>query len=319
MKFGINNPAFLQMAGNAQAKEYFYIRSLADANEVTFANTKLGAFADNLEYSLDGNSWSPLSADDVITLNSGESILFRNPSNTVYNLAMGTNIVKTSDEYEVGGDIIKLFYPGIELPFEAFQSAFNGDVLIISASDLKLPATVLSNSCYSSMFSGCTSLTAAPELPATALAEGCYSFMFFGCTSLTAAPELPATALANSCYNSMFYECTSLTAAPDELPATALADSCYSSMFSGCTSLTAAPELPATALANSCYRSMFSGCTSLTAVTCLAEDISENLCTNSWLQNVAASGTFTKSDSMNDWTTGTDGIPIGWTVQNYVG
>ncbi|MBQ6029125.1 MAG: hypothetical protein IJL24_06325, partial [Treponema sp.] len=40
-----------------------------------------------------------------------------------------------------------------------------------SGADLLLPATTLANSCYSGMFSGCTSLTAAPSLPATTLAN----------------------------------------------------------------------------------------------------------------------------------------------------
>ena len=292
MRFGINNPAWLQAAGNAGTeKEYFYIRSLADANEVTFANTKLGAFADNLKYSLDGKSWSQLSADDVITLNSGESIIFRNPSNTVYNLEAGTNVVKTSDEYEVGGDIIQLFYPGVELPALAFQQAFGDDDFIHSASDLKLPATVLAESCYNSMFSGCTGLTAAPELPATTLAENCYHSMFYGCTGLTAAPELPATVLAESCYHSMFY---------------------------GCTGLTAAPELPATVLAENCYRYMFYGCTGLTEITCLASSVIESA-TDNWLGDVAASGTFTKAADMGNWPEGASGIPTGWTVQDYAG
>ncbi len=35
------------------------------------------------------------------------------------------------------------------------------------------------------MFSGCTSLTKAPELPATTLAEGCYQKMFNKCTKLS--------------------------------------------------------------------------------------------------------------------------------------
>lgn len=34
------------------------------------------------------------------------------------------------------------------------------------------------------MFSGCTSLTIAPELPATSLASSCYYNMFNGCTKL---------------------------------------------------------------------------------------------------------------------------------------
>ena len=60
------------------------------------------------------------------------------------------------------------------------------------------------------MFSGCTSLTKAPELPATELAYYCYYYMFNGCESLTTAPELKATTLAEFCYFNMFAFCTKL-------------------------------------------------------------------------------------------------------------
>ncbi len=185
-----------------------------------------------------------------------------------------------------------------------------------------LPATDLAAGCYSNMFNGCTGLTSAPDLPATALANGCYEGMFSGCTSLASAPALPATTLAASwtswasCYSSMFSGCTSLTSAP-ALPATTLAASCYSGMFSGCTGLTSAPVLPATALAASCYSGMFSGCTSLSSVTCLATNISATDCTTSWLDGVAATGTFKKASSMSSWITGASGIPSGWEVQDY--
>ena len=43
-----------------------------------------------------------------------------------------------------------------------------------------------------------------------AMADSCYSSMFYGCTSLTAAPSLPATTLSSSCYYSMFYGCTKI-------------------------------------------------------------------------------------------------------------
>ena len=68
------------------------------------------------------------------------------------------------------------------------------------------------------MFSGCTSLTAAPELPATTLADHCYYDMFYGCKSLTAAPELPATTLAYNCYQYMFRGCTSLRISSTQSP-----------------------------------------------------------------------------------------------------
>ena len=176
--------------------------------------------------------------------------------------------------------------------------------------DINAPLRIFCG-CY--MFDYCRALTTAPELPATALAMGCYIGMFDYCESLTTAPELPATELAESCYDSMFQNCTSLTSAP-ELPATTLMNYCYRQMFYGCTSLTTAPELPATTLSNSCYNSMFQNCTSLNHITCLATDISVSNCTNYWVSRVSSTGTFVKYPSMNNWTTGTSGIPSGWTV-----
>ena len=60
------------------------------------------------------------------------------------------------------------------------------------------------------MFSGCRSLTKAPELPATKLADSCYSYMFDNCESLTQAPALPAKYLKFSCYYIMFSRCSKL-------------------------------------------------------------------------------------------------------------
>lgn len=179
----------------------------------------------------------------------------------------------------------------------------------------ELPAMTLTDRCYYYMFSGCTSLTVAPELPATTLASYCYYGMFKGCTSLTIAPKLQSKTLASQCYMEMFYDCTNLTTAP-ELPATTLANQCYENMFYNCTSLTVAPELPATTLASYCYNSMFYGCTNLNYIKCLTTNISATLCTTNWVNGVAASGTFTKTASMTDWSEGVSGIPNGWTVKD---
>lgn len=167
--------------------------------------------------------------------------------------------------------------------------------------------------CYS-LFSGCTSLTQAPELPATTVNLFSYDSMFYGCTSLTQAPELPATNLEQSCYGSMFYGCTSLAQAP-ALPATTLVTSCYAWMFENCISLTKSPLLPATVLANYCYVRMFKGCTNLNEVRVAATDISASDPTSSWLENVSSSGDFW-CDSRTNWTTGISGRPLGWTLHN---
>lgn len=75
---------------------------------------------------------------------------------------------------------------------------------------LVLPATTLTNYCYTGMFYNCMNLTKAPELPATTLASNCYNHMFESCSSLTTAPDLLATEAVDGCYSSMFLNCSSL-------------------------------------------------------------------------------------------------------------
>ena len=70
---------------------------------------------------------------------------------------------------------------------------------LTSAENLSLPATTLTSACYSDMFSGCTSLTTAPELPATTLADSCYSNMFNGCTKLNYIKCLATDISASNC------------------------------------------------------------------------------------------------------------------------
>ena len=126
---------------------------------------------------------------------------------------------------------------------------------------------------------------------------------------------LPATTLTPSCYMYMFSGCAGLTRAP-QLPATTLADGCYHRLFDNCTSLETAPTLPAKRLAPFCYSSMFAGCTSLNYVKCLATDISADICLDGWMEGVPASGTFVKASTNNSYSTGINGIPEGWTVEN---
>ncbi len=204
--------------------------------------------------------------------------------------------------------------PATTLASHCYESMFLYCTSLVAAPAI-LPAEKLVDNCYLDMFNGCITLTTAPELPATTLASQCYVQMFNECTSLTTAPALPATTLADTCYSSMFQGCTSLTTAP-ELAATKMTNYCYQNMFYGCTSLTTAPELPATTLVYGCYFRMFQNCTNLNYIKCLATDISATQCTKEWVKGVASSGTFVKKSSMSSWTTGVDGKPSGWTVQN---
>ena len=285
-----------------------------------------------IEYKLNNGAWVSITSNTgssapTITVNYGDKLQFRG-NNAQYATGSYTGMNYNSFSgstawFEVEGNIMSLIY-GDDFKNNSaissdctFTGLFRECANLVSAENLILPATSLTDYCYQGMFYKCTSLTAAPALPATTLADYCYVSMFQNCTSLTTAPELPATTLSYRCYAGMFASCTSLTTAPSVLPATNLRYDCYSNMFIACHSLTKAPELPATELVEHCYDEMFRNCTSLNYIKCLAKDISTTYgCTNNWVWGVASTGTFVKALSMNDWTRGDDGIPTRWAVKN---
>lgn len=92
----------------------------------------------------------------------------------------------------------------------AFHDLFNTSN-IVSAKNLILPVTTLTNHCYRAMFAHSKKLTEAPELPATTLAASGYWYTFQECIQMERAPELLATTLVSTCYSGMFEKCSSLT------------------------------------------------------------------------------------------------------------
>ena len=100
------------------------------------------------------------------------------------------------------------------------------------------------------------------------------------------------------------------------LPATTLIEKSYSSMFDVCSNLEKAPVLPAQTLSANCYKAMFNACPKINYIKCLATDISASECTNSWLYGVSFTGTFVKDATMTSWTSGVNGIPENWTVED---
>lgn len=254
---------------------------------------------------------------EEIPVTAGQKVRFYG-DNATYKYS---NISSTADFY-VYGNIMSLvnsnnFAADYTLTGEnTFENLFENNTHLKNhpSKSLVLPATTLTDYCYHSMFSGCTGLTSAPALPAKTMKSSCYGFMFYKCTSLTTAPDLPATTLDIYCYNYMFANCTSLTTAPQKLPATSLKMNCYGYMFYNCTSLTTAPELPARTVARWAYNWMFRNCTSLKYVKCLATSFYDDECTEDWLYNVPSTGTFVKKSGVS-WSSGSSGIPYGWTVK----
>ena len=307
-----------------------------------------------ISYSLDdGQTWTDLTTSTSYqpmggTLSAGDKVLVKGKNNTYVSNDMGFyNHFASTAKINVYGNIMSLisgdnFINNKTLTgINTFYRLFADNARLLSAKNLILPATKLTNYCYaymfwncanfktapailpattladycySYMFSTCTNLTTAPVLPATTMAQWCYNFMFFGCTSLVTAPVLSATTLAGNCYSHMFQNCTSLETAP-VLPATTLANQCYSGMFFGCTNLTTAPVLPATTLANYCYTQMFYNCTKLNYIKAMFTTTPSNTYTQNWVTGVAASGTFVKNSAASWNVTGVNGVPTGWTIQ----
>ena len=238
-----------------------------------------------------GDTWTE---GNSVAVNSGDKVMWKGTMTPVDFSGIGT--FSSTAEFDVQGNAMSLLfgdnYKGqTDLTGKnfAFYNLFNNNTKVTNAENLSLPATTLTNNCYNGMFYNCSSLTTAPELPATTL-EGsdCYGYMFYQCTSLETAPELPATTLASYCYQNM---------------------------FKGCTSLTTAPELPATTLETYCYGSMFNGCSNLNYIKAMFTTTPSTSYTGSWVNNVAATGTFVKNSAATWNVTGANGIPEGWTVQ----
>ena len=295
-----------------------YVTFTAEQANSTIGLTQLST-NQTLEYSTDTTNWNTMDTSTTISLpNVGDKVYVRGILSANNSTSDSTNF-KMSGKIAASGNCNAIWnYQDLEAPLKQYcgRGIFSGCSALTTAPEL--PAKTLADYCYQYMFSGCSALTTAPELPATTMKGSCYNYMFNNCTSLTAAPELPAKTLQTNCYQFMFFGCTSLTTAP-ELPATTMKGACYYGMFQNCTSLTTAPELPAKTLYFTCYQYMFSGCTSLNKITCLATNISAFNCTKTWLSKVSSTGTFIKDPNMTAWTTGSDGIPDGWTVEDYVG
>ena len=210
---------------------------------------------------------------------------------------------------------------------------FRGCTALTSAANVTLNATSLANYAYGETFRGCSSLSVLPSITQSPLSINTQSLSgtFQDCTSITAAPAMEIGSITSGTFfncSVMFSGCTSLVDASDlVLSAPSLTKACFKQMFYGCTSLTTAPEIQATTLAdgdgdsnNSCCAYMFSGCSSLNHIKVAFTDwdsdaASNNLYCYSWVNGVAASGTF-ECPSALPTTTGSSYIPTGWTVVN---
>ena len=164
-----------------------------------------------VEYGIDGEGWKKYKGSIIINL--GQTASFKCILPPMLNIRFGHIVI--NGKCKLCGNCLSLIF-GDDIQYDltgytnCFIELFLNNKGVLSVEPHFLPATTLEDLCYYDMFSGCTSLTTAPELPATTLAFACYEYMFYKCTSLTTAPALPATKLETNCYDGMFNGCTKL-------------------------------------------------------------------------------------------------------------
>ena len=187
----------------------------------TIAWTAFGSgYKKSIEYSINNGPWISISATTsasptTFSVAANDVVRFRGTNSTYagskanYDGFEGGTAI-----FNIEGNIMSLVYGDNFVNNTAMTGTYNFCSIfkkskVVSAENLILPSTVLTNYCYRAMFSFCTLLEVAPKLPSTTLAQGCYWYMFEYC-AITEAPELATETLVRECYGHMFENCSNL-------------------------------------------------------------------------------------------------------------
>ena len=197
------------------AQDYLTFKVLTDG---TIGWKSFGSeTAKTISYSINDGEWTSITAgsDVTINVNAGDVVRFKG-SNPTYATSKSnySGFDGGTATFNIEGNIMSLIYGDNFVGQTTMSGEYNFCSLFklskcISAENLILPATTLTNDCYRAMFSLCTTLVTAPQLPATTLAKECYWYMFEAC-GITTAPDLLAPVLVTNCYGHMFVGCSSL-------------------------------------------------------------------------------------------------------------
>lgn len=198
-----------------------YLRFVSKGSGTFTFTPKTGAASGNvISYSLDsGSTW--VSANTTPTVQSGDVVYIKGENMGLSTAGIGT--FSSTANFDVEGNVMSLLY-GDSFDNEvslsgkncAFMNLFSGCTTVINADKMELPATTLSQNCYTNMFNRAVNLASPPSLTAaTTLAVGCYFNMFYNQTANTAFTVnesyfLPAETLVQDCYRQMFFNCRNL-------------------------------------------------------------------------------------------------------------
>ena len=157
-----------------------------------------------VSYSLDnGNTWTTEAATFTTpTIQAGNKVLFKSSTlkTSGYYDSSGLYIDSfiSTCKFNVEGNIQSLMEGDNFVNTtnnNIYYFFFSNNTNIVNAEHLILPSNANPHM-YEGMFYGCTSLVTAPELPATTLSESCYSMMFYNCSLLNSIKMLATSGLS---------------------------------------------------------------------------------------------------------------------------
>ena len=185
----IYNRAYNDGSSICKYSDSYLTFEILESGNIVWSKTSSGSESKTIYYSKNnGSTWSAITSTTngvTIPVNSGDTVMFKG-DNTSYD---GSTFYGTYVQFNVYGNIMSLinstgFTSLTTLPsVSTFHNLF-WETDVVSAENLILPATTLTQNCYAFMFKNCQYLTTAPALLATTLVNGCYDDMFYRCTSL---------------------------------------------------------------------------------------------------------------------------------------
>lgn len=203
--------------GDDWTPKWFYVEDASGAANTLTIKKSNNSLADKVfEWSLDKQNWTEITITDTtgvsLAVPANGRVYLRGDNGALAASAGLYTKINCSAVFNVGGDITTLIAKSGNQQYilsYCFRGLFDSS-RVKDASLLQLTPKTLNSYCYQSLFSWCSSLTAAPELPATTLEQSCYQQMFLGCSSLTTTPNIPDVIMASNSMAQMFTNCSSL-------------------------------------------------------------------------------------------------------------
>lgn len=228
------NPAVLTVAQegkevkSGQPLTFTRVSGTSEYEEGIFIDYDTGS--SSVLYSYDsGATWQTVSGgvDQNIPLNVGQSVMLKSNGKPDYYIGMylydgndfvaGPNLTTgvTDSRYIVEGNVMSLVYgdnfSGQTTLETSLSYLFQNMKLLVDASDLVLPATVITaQAAYYCMFNGCSELIHTTELPCQYPAANAYASMYRGCVNLIDSSEIGVVSGGSAVMQEMFRGCTSI-------------------------------------------------------------------------------------------------------------